>query len=207
MPTLSLTYFDAAGRAEAIRVALRLGGLAFEDVRLKFPDFAGAKARGDFPLGAVPVLTVDGVAFPQTAAILRYVARIGDTSLYPSDPAAALVVDCALDSCNDTFSNALLPSLYERDPARKLAMRAELAAGPMARVFGFLEALVARSGGPFVAGATLSIADLVIALQLLQIRGGHLDGITEAHLAPYPRLVALADAYLAHPRVAALAAG
>ena len=206
MPTLRLTYFDSRGRAEPIRVALRLGGLPFEDRRLKFPEFAEARARREFPLGAVPVLEVDGVSIVQTAAILRDVARLGDRTLYPEDPWAALRVDSALDSFNDTFSHALLPSLFERDAAKKLAMRAELAAGPMARVFTYVEGLVGLSGGPFVAGDTMSVADLVIALQVLQIRSGQLDGLGPATIEAWPRLSALADAYLADPRVAGLAA-
>jgi glutathione S-transferase len=204
MPTLRLSYFDSAGRAEPIRNALRISGIPFEDRRLKFPEFVELRASGAFPLGSVPVLEVDGLRIAQTAAILRYVARIGDTTLYPTDPLAALRVDSALDSLNDTLSGAMLPSLFERDPAKKLAMRAELAAGPMARVFGYIESLLEQSGGPFVGGQTMSIADLVLAAQVLQIRSGILDGLSAENLAPYPRLSAVADAYLADPRVVAL---
>lgn len=201
MPTLQLTYFDAPGRAEPVRVALHLAGLPFEDSRLKFPAFMELKAQGAFPLGSVPVLTVDGVPMAQTAAMLRFVARLGGTTLYPADPRAAFVVDSVLDSFNDTLSNALMPSLFERDMTKKLEMRAAFAAGPMVRVFGYAEAMIERSGGPFVAGQTMSIADLVIAQQIVQIRDGGLDGITAAALEPYPRLSALADAYLADPRI------
>jgi prostaglandin-H2 D-isomerase / glutathione transferase len=204
-PKLKLTYFDAAGRAEPIRVALHMAGLAFEDERIGFPQFAERKAQGSLPLGAVPVLEVDGVAITQTSAMLRYVAKLGAPDLYPSDPHLALLVDSALESFNDTLSNALTPSMFERDTAKKLAMRAEFVAGPMTRVMTYVEGLVARSGGPFVAGKTLSIADLVIALQIPAIRSGQLDGITAEALAPYPKLVALAEAYLADPRVAAYA--
>lgn len=203
MPNLKLTYFDSPGRAEPVRLALHMGKIPFEDHRLKFPEFGEARTRGDFPLNAVPMLEVDGARIVQTAAILRYVAKIGDSSLYPTDPAAALMVDSALDSLNDTLSHAMRPSLFERDPAKKLAMRAEAAAGPMAQVLGYVEGLIARSGGPFIAGATLSIADIVAAQQVLQIRSGRLDGLSEAHLEPYPRLRALTDAYAQDPRVQA----
>jgi glutathione S-transferase len=202
MPSLKLTYFDSPGRAEPIRVALFMVGLPFEDHRLKFPQYMESKARGDFPLGAVPVLEVDGVKFTQTAAMLRYVARIGG-ALYPADALAALRVDSALDTFNDTLSHALLPSLFERDPAKKLAMRTEFAAGPMKLVLAYAEGLLAGSDGPFFGGQELSIADLVAALQVLQIRSGTLDGITADMLSPYPRLNALADAYLADERVIA----
>lgn len=205
MPTLELTYFDSPGRAEPIRIALHIAGLAFTDRRLKFPEFAELRASGAFPLGSVPVLRVDGVQVIQTGAILRYVARSAAPSLYPSEPRAALDVDSVLDSFNDTLSHALLPSLFERDAAKKLEMRKAFAEGPMARVFAYAEGVIERSGGPYVAGREMSIADLVVAHQINQIRAGHLDGLTAGTLAPYARLSALCDAYLADPRVVAYA--
>lgn len=201
MPELKLTYFDAPGRAEPIRVALRIAGLPFEDVRLKHPEFAEKKQQGALPLGSVPVLEVDGVAITQTAAILRYVARLSDAELYPADPFRALLVDSALDTMNDTLSHALTPSMFERDIEKKLAMRVEFVQGPLRRAYGYLENLVKTSGGPFLAGQKLSIADLLVAAQILQIEEGKLDGITPGHIADYRRLLALKDAYLADPRV------
>lgn len=206
MPTLRLSYFDAPGRAESIRVALSIAGVPFEDRRLKFPEFAALKAEGALPLGAVPVLEVDGFPMTQTGAILRYVAHLAAPDLYPSDPMAAFIVDSALDTFNDTLSHAMMPSLFERDMAKKLQMRAELAAGPLTLALRYTEALLGRIEGPFLAGHQLSIADIVIANQVLQIRSGVLDGITADVLAPYPRLRALAEAYLAEPRVAARSA-
>lgn len=203
---LKLTYFPAPGRAEPIRIALRLGGLTFTDERLPFPEYAAAKSSGRFPLGFVPMLEIDGTSIHQTAAILRWAARVGDTSLYPTDPWPALLVDSVLDTFNDTLSHALTPSLFERDPAKKLALRAAFAAGPMKLAYDYVESLLATSGGPFVAGDTLSIADLVVAQQVLQIRSGTLDGLTAELLAQWPRIVALADAYVAHPKIAALQA-
>ena len=201
IPNLKLTYFDAAGRAEPIRVALRLGGVPFEDNRLPFPAYQAAKARGDFPLGSVPVLDVDGVPFVQTGPMLRFAARIGDASLYPSDPVAAFVVDSVIDCFNDTLSNALVPSMFERDPEKKLAMRAAIAAGPLAKIMAHTEAILERSGGPFLTGEALTVADIVVALQGVQIRSGRLEGFNAETLAPWPRVDALVDAYLAHPRI------
>lgn len=204
MPTLKLTYFDAPGRAESVRVALRLSGIEFDDHRLNFGQFREAKEAGVLPLGSVPVLEVDGVVFTQTAAMLRYVAAIGDNSLYPADSLKAFVVDSVIDSINDTLTHQLMPSMFERDMTKKLEMRAAFVAGPMKTVMTYLEGLVERFGGPFITGDTLSIGDIVLALQLLQIQSGRLDGITAAELESYPRLLALVDAYLAHPGIKAL---
>jgi len=57
-----------------------------------------------------------------------------------------------------------------------------------------------------VLGAKMSMADLVLAQQVLAIRNGILDGISADHLAPYTHMNALADAYLADPRVVAYTA-
>jgi prostaglandin-H2 D-isomerase / glutathione transferase len=203
MPTLKLTYFDAPGRAEPVRLALRIAGIPFEDHRLKFPEFAALKADGAFPLGSVPILEVDGHPITQTAAMLRYAARAGQGDLYPTDPTQALVVDSALDTFNDTLSNALLPSLYEREPDKKLAMRKVFAAGPLPLACRYVEGLIARGDGPFLIGPQLTIADLVLALQVAQIQRGGLDGIDAAALDPFPRLVGLAGATLSDPRVVA----
>lgn len=198
---LKLTYFNAPGRAEPVRIALTLAGLPFEDNRVDFQGFMAVKPN--LPLCQVPVLEVDGVTLPQTGAMLRFAARAGAPDLYPSDPVAAFHVDAVLDSFNDTLSHAMAPSLFERDMEKKLAMRKELVAGPMKLVYSFTEGVLERSGGPFVAGEKMSIADLVVAAQVLQIRSGNFDGVSEADLEPYPRIRALATAYLADPRIQA----
>jgi glutathione S-transferase len=194
MPKLKLTYFDAPGRAEPVRVALSIAGIPFEDHRVPFPEFAALKQSGALPLGSVPVLEVDGVAFTQTGAMLRYVAHLAGGDLYPADPQRALIVDSALDTFNDTLSNALVPSLFARDPEKKLAMRAAWKEGPMRLAFTYAEGLLERFGGPFLGGQALSIADLVVAQQIAMIDGGRLDGVAPEDLAPYPRLRALAAA-------------
>ncbi len=207
MPSISLTYFDSPGRAEPVRLALRLGGLPFTDRRLSFQQFGELRASGALPLGSVPLLEIDGVTYVQTAAMLRYVAKIGDASLYPADPLAALAVDSVIDCVNDTWYSALMPSLFERDVERKMAMRAQFAAGAMTKVLTYIDGVLARSGGPFVAGEALTLADLTLVGPLLQIRGGRLDGVGPELLDAWPRIGALVDAYLAHPRIVALSQG
>ena len=203
MPQLRLTYFDSPGRAEPLRVALALAKIPFEDRRLKFPEYMALKQQGAFPLGSVPVLEVDGRAITQTAAMLRYVAHLAGGGLYPADAREALVVDSIVDTLNDTVSQALLPSLFERDLEKKLEMRRALLAGPLTLALRYLEGLVAESPGPFVTGATLTIADILLGLTVQQYRSGTLDGLGPEVLEAYPRLRALGDAYAAHPGVVA----
>jgi len=203
MPNLELTYFNAPGRAEPVRIALFLAGLPFTDHRVDFPGFGALKASGALPLGSVPVLDVDGQRFAQTGAMLRYIARVGQSDLYPSDAYEAFLVDTCVDTLNDTLSNALGPSMFERDSAKKLEMRAAFVAGPLTLGCRYIEGLIARSGGPFLLGERLTIADLVIANQILQLDSGRIDGISTETTAPYPRMRALTAAYLEHPRIVA----
>lgn len=203
MPSVRLTYFTSAGRAEPVRLVLTLGGVPFEDRRLTFPEFMAMRQEGAFPLGALPTLEVDGLMLTQTAAMLRYADRLGGTGLYPADPLEALIVDSVLDTYNDTLSNALLPSLFERDPEKKLAMRRELAAGPLARVLAYTEGLLRRSGGPYLLGDRLSLGDILIALQVGQIQRGVLDGLGPEVLEPHPHVVALTAAFASDERLAA----
>jgi prostaglandin-H2 D-isomerase / glutathione transferase len=198
VPTMQLTYFDSPGRAEPIRIALFLAKLPFEDRRVKFPEFTALREQGVFPLGAVPVLTIDGTPIVQTAALLRYVARLAVPALYPTDPYAGLIVDSVLDTFNDTVSHALVPSLFERDPAKKLEMRHTFVSGVMTKACLYVEGLIT---GPFLTGGQLSIADLVLGETVRQYSSGALDGITAETLAPYPKLRALGDAYAAHPQI------
>ena len=54
----TITYFGLPGRAEAIRMALAVSGVKFNQETLDFPAFKKKKDAGDFPFGQVPVLTL-----------------------------------------------------------------------------------------------------------------------------------------------------
>lgn len=68
MPQLKLNYFDFhGGRAGPVRLALHIGGIAFEDHRFTFPEFA--EFRKTTPFGQVPTLEVDGLHLTQCDAM------------------------------------------------------------------------------------------------------------------------------------------
>ncbi|HXA47258.1 MAG TPA: glutathione S-transferase N-terminal domain-containing protein, partial [Burkholderiaceae bacterium] len=90
MTKLKLTYFDIhGGRGEPARLAMHIGGVAFEDHRFAFPEFA--ELRKATPFGQVPTLHVDGTMVTQCDAINRYVGKLA--GLYPADPYQALLCD------------------------------------------------------------------------------------------------------------------
>ncbi len=90
MSRYKLTYFDFdGGRAEPVRIAFHIGGIAFEDNRITFPQFA--ETRSTLRFNAVPVLEMDGVQITQSNAIGGYVAKMA--GLYPEDNLQALYCD------------------------------------------------------------------------------------------------------------------
>lgn len=61
---LKLTYFDAYGRTEAIRLLLNHAGAGYEEVRVAFSDWMALKNdKTKVPYGSLPVLEIDGKVF------------------------------------------------------------------------------------------------------------------------------------------------
>ena len=58
MTQLTLHYFPIAGRAGAIRDALRIGRIPFEDKHVGREEFRRLKAERELPFGSLPVLDV-----------------------------------------------------------------------------------------------------------------------------------------------------
>ena len=148
---LRLRYFPFPGRAAAIRDALRIGRVAFDDIHVQPDRFQEQKVAGELPFGSLPVLDVETrggtSSAAQSNAILRFAGRLA--GLYPIvDPVRALKVDEALDLGEDLY-HVIAPSIAEQDAERRLAMRKILAEQTLPRWVGFLERLLvanARTG-------------------------------------------------------------
>ena len=105
--TIKLIYLDIPGYAEAIRLALYISGLVFEDVRVNYLDVKRMRESGFLPFGQVPVLEVDGEVYAQSAAILRWVGR--QTDLYPDD--LQIIADQVEEALVD-MRHVVLPGFY-----------------------------------------------------------------------------------------------
>jgi glutathione S-transferase len=191
--TLRLTYFDFPfWRAETSRLALHIGGVPFEDVRPDRETFRARKAEGGYPYGQLPVLEVDGVAIAQSAAIAVYCGKLA--GLYPIDDALmAAKVDELLATANQ-ISYLISPTMRERDPEKKRALRVALGEETLPQWFAQLDARLTTFGpGPYCVGEQLSVADLAIWRMLDWLTSGLLDGVPTTLLEPHVRLQALCD--------------
>ena len=191
--TLRLRYFPFPGRAAPIRDALRIGGVAFDDVHVPPDRFRELKAAGELPFGSLPVLDVETpggiVSAAQSNAILRFAGR--RAGLYPTDdPVRALKVDEALDLGEDLY-RVIGPSIDEQDAERRIAMRKILAQETLPRWAGFLERLLVANGRTgFVVGDSLSVADLKLYWVTDKLTNGTLDGIPKSLLDGFATVTA-----------------
>ncbi len=172
MPQLKLSYFDFhGGRAEPIRLALAIGGVAFEDHRFTFPEFA--EVRKTVPFGQVPVLHVDGVQVTQSDAMLRYAGKLA--GLYPTDAYQALLCD-EVAYVVEEASVKLGPSFSMKGDEQKAA-RVALVNGSMPKYLGWLQSQLATHGGDYFADNRLTVADLKVFVDVRGLNSGRLDHV------------------------------
>eukprot|EP00608_Synchroma_pusillum_P005881 CAMPEP_0198419514 /NCGR_PEP_ID=MMETSP1452-20131203/263_1 /TAXON_ID=1181717 /ORGANISM="Synchroma pusillum, Strain CCMP3072" /LENGTH=207 /DNA_ID=CAMNT_0044139645 /DNA_START=96 /DNA_END=719 /DNA_ORIENTATION=- len=198
-PPLRLTYFNIEARAEPVRLALKIGGVPFEDVRLTREAFMKRKAEGGFPTGQLPILEVGSVMLSQSHGLARYAARLA--GIEPADPLDAAKVDMVAFTVEDVYQK-IAPSLREQDAERKAAMRADLAANTLPPLLAALEALLPE-GATFFFGDSPTLGDIWLLVLHRYLSKGVLDGVPPSILEPYTRLSANVAAMMAHPAVAA----
>jgi prostaglandin-H2 D-isomerase / glutathione transferase len=191
-----LIYFDFAGsRGEECRIALHLAGIEFEDVRVQSRDWPALK--DSTPFGALPVLEVPGKPpLAHSNAILVFIGR--GHRLHPSDDFEAArheALMCAVEDLRHTIA----PTLRITDPEEKRKAREALAASEL-KPWGSQVERQLRDG-PFVAGATLQVADLKLYIMVRWLTSGTLDHVPTSVLDHCPKLLRLHKAVAEHPGV------
>lgn len=199
MPKLILAYFDFdGGRGEPARLALHIGGVAFEDRRIGPKDWPSVRDKA--PFHAVPTLEVDGKLITQSNAINRYVGKLA--GLYPKDDWQAALCDEVMDAAEDIGTR--IGNTFSLGPDEKKKAREELAAGPITRYLEQLQAKLQAAGGEYFADKRLTVADLKAFVWLRWLRSGLLDHIPKDLVDRVaPLLAKHAERVAAHPKVAA----
>jgi len=198
MAKLKLTYFDFdGGRGEPARLALTIGGVAFEDHRIAGKDWPAF--RDKTPFFAMPTLEVDGKVVSQSNSINRYVGKL--TSLYPKDDWQALLCDEIMDAAED-IATRVAQTMDLPEDAKKKA-REELVAGRITRYLEQFQERLAAAGGEYFADKRLTVADLKIFMWIRWLRSGVLDYIPKDLVDRVaPLLVQHFERVASHPRVA-----
>ena len=172
MPQLTLHYFDFhGGRAEPARIALHMGGIAFTDHRLSFPEFA--EFRKQTPFGQLPTLEVDGVHVTQCDAINRYVGKLA--GLYPTDPYQALLCDEVLGVVED--ANHAMGPTYRMTGDEQKAAREALVQGALPMYLRWMQSALQAHGGQYFVENRLTVADLKVFVYVRGLNSGRLDHV------------------------------
>jgi glutathione S-transferase len=182
---------DGSPMVYSAKLGLEEKGVDYELVPLDMAEIKQPAHLARQPFGRVPVLEHDGFMLYETQAILRYVDEAFDgPPLQPADARARARMNQIMGiidwhffhSATELSFERLVAPLIGRPPDEALIERAL----PLARIcLAELERL--RGEGPYLAGSTLSLADLLLAPQY-----GYLIKTPEgpALTAPHPGLAA-----------------
>jgi glutathione S-transferase len=197
-PSIKLTYFAAAGRAETVRLAFYIGGVPFVDERVGHEQFAALKS--ELPLGQLPVLEVDGQLLTQSHAMLRFAGRLG--GLYPvSSPFAALKIDEILHVMGE-LEEQMAPSFQVKDADKKKAMREELASITIPRYAALIEArLQALLKHKIFQSEQVFIHQVALYGWVKSLRAGYMDHIPSSVLDGFTLINAAYETVAEHPKV------
>ena len=195
---ISLYYFDMPARAEAIRLALFVGGIEFKDERVNGLQWQAMKSRfGEY--AQIPVLVVDGKVISQAVNILLYAGTL--TGLVPNDLEGELRMREAILSCEDllyTFVQTVsITSADERAAARAVLMKE---GGKSYYQLKRIESLIGE--GEYLVGDSLTVADLEVYTSGCMMRSGFFDGFGSNCLDAFPKLRSFINRLARHPKVA-----
>ncbi len=202
---LKFIYVDTPfWRAEVGRIALFMGDIKFDDVRIKREDFSTAKETGALsdgtvlPFHQVPCLVVDDVSIAQTGAIARFCGKL--SGLYPThDDVNAAKIDDFIDFATDlTVMIDNTPNKTDEEKKRKA--RRDLATGPLKRKLSMLEKNIS-SDSEWLVTSNISIADVAIWRLLGWLSSGILDGMPTDLLSGFPKIRKLCLAVDKHPKI------
>ncbi|KAL9185794.1 hypothetical protein ACHAXT_003571 [Thalassiosira profunda] len=213
-----LEYFAIEGAAEPVRIALSIAGVPFEDATFPFSEWAAKKPTTKY--GVLPELTLpDGTIVTESMAMLRLAGEADpEGKLYPADLAKRVKVESVLGLTGD-MSRAWRPALYigmrpqalghppkeewsDMDATVK-KLRTDFLAEQLPQYAGYFTDLISESGGKFLTGEDLTIADISAYQAFRYFTRGVADHVPKDSLEKFPELVAWMKRFEAHPKVAA----
>ncbi len=215
---VKLIYFPFEAAAEKVRLALHVSKVDFEDIRVKGEEFM--KMKPTLPNGQLPVMQIDdGEYISQSGAMARWAARQGKGALYPvEDVEKCFIIDQCIGFFEDDFRSWQAPLAMGMNPVKMgydadfqktdkgaalvKEMREKYAFEELPKSLNLLTKQLAKSGGPFLCGSDLSLADLWWIPRLKYLKAGIADHVPATCLDGHPQILSYIDSVLKHPDVA-----
>jgi len=192
-------------RAEIGRIALHLGGVTFEDLRIDREEYSRVRDIGKLddgtkiPFRQIPCLNIDGQSINQTGGISRFCGKL--SGLYPkNDLVQAALIDQVIDMASD-ITNLLGASMREEDENKKKEIRIQLSKGDLSRKISFLEQILTENSWHWMAGHEMTIADIAIWRLMGWLTSGAVDHIPRTLLKPFPNIKNVCKQVGSHPKI------
>ena len=189
---ISIIYFNFPfWRAEVSRIALNIGKIKYDDIRVDRDEFIRVRSSGKLDNGTIipfhqlPCLIVDDESIGQTAGIARYCGKL--SGLYPSDDnLLAVKIDQYIDLMTDitvlTFNAG-----RDLEPEEKIIKRKEFFDQEFTRKFKMLEKNISNNGKTIIAN-NFNISDIALWSFVNWITSGSIDGFPNNILNDYPKI-------------------
>jgi maleylacetoacetate isomerase len=205
MAKLTLSTYWRSSCSFRVRIALGYKKLAYEPVFVNILE--GEQNKPEYktknPIGHVPTLTVDGVSYVESVAIMELLEELyPDPPLLPKTPQARARVRELVETINAGIQPLQNLAVLDRvghvkdEQDKRIAWMKHF----IPRGLAAYEALLARAetpGEPFSFGGTFSMADACLVPQVYAARRIGVD------LTPFPRIVRADAAASELPFVAA----
>lgn len=195
-PKIKLTYFDMGGgdlggRAEAIRLALIVGGVEFEDERISSAEFKDRKTSGKLTFGSLPVMEINGEMVAESGALMRYAATVG--GLTPTCPVNA----CKVDMVHEALETGTI-AMFNDESAEG---RANFVANDIPRYFAAIDSAISKTDGPFLLGEKISVADIRLAVMVAMFKSGMKHHVPTDCLDKYAAIIGSYTAVMEDARI------
>jgi len=163
MPSYKLTYFDARGSAEPIRLLFAQAGIKYEDIRLtreQWPELKKQEGDTSPPFKQLPILEVDGKVLSQTRTIARYIAK--QAGLAGANDWEQAVCDSLVDSAADV-QKGMYEMHFETDETKKAKITEKFESETMPAWFECLEKnFLAKTKSGWLVGDKMTWGDILI---------------------------------------------
>ena len=202
---LSLIYFDFPfWRAEVSRIALNIGKIKFNDIRVGREEFMRARSSGKLddgtiiPFNQLPCLKVNNESIAQTAGIARFCGKL--SGLYPKDnDITAAKIDQFLDFITD-ITVLIFNAGRDLEPDQKIIKRREFFETEFTRKFEMLEKNIPENSDLIITNY-FSIADIALWSFVGWTTSGAVDGFPKDFLNKYPKIKRVSNFVNEHPDI------